>query len=55
MCTEKLITGVKVSSQMERAREILEKKVIPKEKLFQTRKKKQKLSSELVNALRANA
>ena len=35
MCKEKLITGVKVTQQMSKARDILNSQVIPKEKLFQ--------------------
>jgi len=55
MCKEKLITGVKVTQQMSRARNILNSQVIPKEELFQIRKKEGKLSPELTSALKANA
>ncbi|PRZ00823.1 hypothetical protein BY457_10421 [Marinilabilia salmonicolor] len=55
MCKEKLITGIKVTQQMSKARIILNNQVIPKEELFQIRKKKGKLSSELRNALKSNA
>jgi hypothetical protein len=55
MCKEKLITGVKVTQQMSKARDILNSQVIPKEKLFQIRKKEGKLSPELIKALKANA
>ena len=55
MCKEKLITGVKVTQQMSRARNILNSQVIPKEELFQIRKKEGKLSTELISALKANA
>jgi len=55
MCKEKLITGVKVSQQMSKARNILNSQVIPKEELFQIRKKEGKLSPELFRALIANA
>lgn len=55
MCKEKLITGVKVTQQMSRARNILNSQVIPKEELFQIRKKEGKLSPELISALKANA
>ncbi len=55
MCKEKLITGVKVAQQMSKARYILNSQVIPKEELFQIRKKEGKLSPELINALKANA
>jgi len=55
MSKEKLITGVKVTQQMSKARNILNSQVIPKEELFQIRKKEGKLSSELISALKANA
>ncbi len=55
MCKEKLITGVKVTQQMSKARNILNNHVIPKEELFQIRKRDGKLSPELINALKANA
>jgi len=55
MCKDKLITGVKVTQQMSRARNILNSQVIPKEELFQIRKKEGKLSPELTSALKANA
>ncbi len=55
MSKEKLITGVKVTQQMSRARNILNSQVIPREELFQIRKKEGKLSSELISALKANA
>jgi hypothetical protein len=55
MCKEKLITGIKVTQQMSKARNILNKQVIPREELFQIRKKEGKLSSELVSALKNNA
>jgi len=54
MCKEKLITGIKVTQQMSKARIILNNQVIPKEELFQIRKMKGKLSSELRNALKSN-
>lgn len=54
MSKEKLITGVKVSQQMSRAKLILESQVIPREELFQIRKKNGKLSRELQQALKAN-
>jgi hypothetical protein len=55
MCKEKLITGIKVTQQMSKARNILNNQVIPREELFQIRKKEGKLSSELVSALKNNA
>jgi len=55
MCKEKLITGVTITQQMSRARNILNSQVIPKEELFQIRKKEGKLSPELTSALKANA
>lgn len=55
MCKEKLITGIKVSQQMSKARIILNNQVIPREELFQIRKKEGKLSRELLSALKANA
>jgi len=55
MHKEKLITGVKVTQQMSKARNILNSQVIPKEELFQIRKKEGKLSPELISALKANA
>ncbi|HKM93742.1 MAG TPA: hypothetical protein VJY41_08835 [Prolixibacteraceae bacterium] len=55
MCKENLITGVKVSQQMSKARIILNSQIIPREELFQIRKKEGKLSPELVKALKTNA
>ena len=55
MCKVRLITGVKVTQQMSKARNILNNQVIPKEELFQIRKKEGKLSPELISALKANA
>ncbi|SKC23774.1 hypothetical protein SAMN03080601_03059 [Alkalitalea saponilacus] len=55
MCKDRLITGITVTQQMSKARFILNNLVIPKEELFQIRKKKGKLSSELQNALKSNA
>ncbi len=55
MCKEKLITGIKVSQQMSKARTILNTQVIPREELFQLRKKEGKLSPELLRALKTNA
>ena len=39
MCKEKLITGINVAQQMSKARNILNSQVIPREELFQIRKK----------------
>lgn len=50
-----IITGVEVSEQMTKALNILKTQVIPKETLFQERKKKGQLSRELLNALKSNA
>ncbi len=55
MCKEKLITGIKVTQQLSKARTILNNQVIPKEELFQIRKREGKLSPELLRALKANA
>lgn len=55
MCKDKLITGIKVTQQMSKARNILNNQVIPKEELFQIRKKEGKLSPELINVLKSNA
>jgi hypothetical protein len=55
MSKSRLITGVEVSQQMSIAKEILQNQVIPKEKLFQERKKLGKLSKSLLIALKANA
>ena len=40
---------------MSKARHILNSQVIPREELFQIRKKEGKLSPELIRALKANA
>ena len=55
MSKQKIITGVKVIDQMTKARDILNKQVLPQETLFQERKKKGQLSKELLNAIHANA
>jgi hypothetical protein len=55
MCKEKLITGIKVTQQMSKARNILNSQVVPREELFQIRKKNGQLSPELLNALKKNA
>jgi hypothetical protein len=55
MCKERLFTGIKVSKQLSKARTILNSQVIPKEELFQIRKKTGKLSPELQKALQSNA
>ena len=55
MCKEKLITGVRITQQTSKARNILNSQVIPRDELFQIRKKDGKLSPELISALKANA
>jgi len=55
MCKEKLITGIKVTQQMSKARGILNSQVIPRDELFEIRKQKGKLSEELLSALKTNA
>lgn len=55
MCKEKLITGVKVTQQMSKARAILKNQVIPQEELFQQRKESGRLSPELMSAIKKNA
>ncbi len=55
MCKEKLFTGIKVTQQMSKARNILNSQIIPREELFQIRKKEGKLSPELKKSLKSNA
>jgi hypothetical protein len=55
MCKDILITGVTVTQQMKKAKEILKSKVIPKEKKFQQRKRNDSLSPELIEVLKSNA
>jgi len=55
MSKSRLITGVKVTQQMSRAQAILKNQVIPKEQLFQERRRLGKLSKSLSIALKANA
>jgi len=55
MSKQKIITGIKVTDQMTKARDILNKQILPQETLFQDRKKKGQLSKELHNALKENA
>ena len=55
MCKKYLITGITVSQQTSKAINILNNEVIPREKLFQIRKKEGKLSSELITALKYNS
>lgn len=55
MGADKIFTGVKVSKQLSKARNILNNQVIPKEQLFQIRKKEGKLSPELQKALQNDA
>lgn len=55
MQKDKLITGIDIKHQMSKAKNILNNVVIPKEELFQIRKKEGKLSNDLINALKSNA
>ena len=55
MCKDVLITGVTVKDQMLRAKEILEKEIIPRNLEFDRKKRENKLSKELKDALRTNA
>jgi len=54
MCKEKLITGIKVTQQMSKAKNILNSQVIPREELYQIRKREGKLNPELKSALKSN-
>ncbi|WP_170227082.1 hypothetical protein [Luteibaculum oceani] len=47
MCKEKIITGVQVSRQLSKAKTILQNQVIPKEELYQIRKREGKLSTSI--------
>lgn len=55
MSKEKLFNGVEVAQQMSKARIILNSQVIPREELFQIRKREGKLSPELTQAIKSNA
>ena len=55
MCKDVLITGVTVTQQMKKAKEILKSQVIPKENKFQQRKQHGSLSPELIGAMKSNA
>lgn len=55
MSKGKLITGINIKDQMTKAKKILLSEVLPKEKLFQQRKKAGKLSQTLLCALKVNA
>ena len=55
MSKQMIITGITVAQQMSKARIILNNQVIPKEELFQIRKREGRLSKELKTALKANA
>ncbi len=55
MCKDVLITGITVKQQMKRAERILKTKVIPREEIFQKKKKNGSLSLELMRALKSNA
>ncbi len=55
MADDILITGIPVAQQMERAKEILENQVIPKEKEFQKRKLENSLSTKVLSVIKSNA
>jgi len=55
MCKDILITGISVKEQMEKAKEILEKEVIPKEEQFQQREQDGTLSKKVQDAIAADA
>ena len=55
MSKKTIITGVKVTDQMAKAMEILNTEILPKENLFQERKRNGQLSKEHFNALQVNA
>jgi hypothetical protein len=55
MPKDKLITEVKVTQQLSKAKNILNSQVIPREELFQIRKREGKLSPELIRLLKSNA
>lgn len=55
MGKDKLITGVKITQQMSRARNILNSQVIPREELYQIREREGRLSPELLGVLKKNA
>ncbi len=55
MCKDILITGVAVTQQMKKAKEILENQVIPQENKFQQRKRNGLLSQEFTVAIKENA
>ena len=46
MCKDKLITGLDVTRQMSKARQILNNQVIPRAELFEIRKREGRLTSE---------
>jgi len=46
MSEQKIITGIKVSDQMKKAKDILNQQILPMETLFQDRKKNGLLSKE---------
>ena len=55
MSKEILITGIKITQQLSKARTILNSQVIPREELYQIRKREGRLSPELTTALKENA
>ena len=52
---KRIITGITVSEQMERANEILENVVIPRSNLFEKRKKENSLSIKPDKSIKVNA
>ena len=55
MSKKRLITGITVTEQMSKAQEILKTKVIPREQLFQERKKSGKQNNTHTLSLSGNA
>jgi hypothetical protein len=55
MGSDKLMTGIKITQQMSKAKQILHSQVIPREELFHIRQKEDKLSSKLQKSLKRNA
>ena len=55
MSEQKIITGIEVSMQMERAKEILKTQILPKEQLYQKLQADRKLTTEKFNELQINA
>ena len=55
MQEQRIITGVKVTQQMSKAKDILKTQVIPREKKFQELKRNGSLSPKLKEAIIVNA